>query len=111
MIRPSTCSGIWQPCQPVHSLNVRQTRGTYHVSLSELKPSGTSCERRTQGSSQLTVEQDFQLGGERVANRSPERATWLEGTYRRTTPSQAPVDVDLGVALVVVDIVIIADIK
>ncbi len=31
MIRPSRCSGIWQPCQPVRSLNVPQTRGKYQV--------------------------------------------------------------------------------
>ena len=51
MIRPSSCSGIWQPCQPVRSLNVPQTRGKYHVSSSGWKPSGRSCGRRIQVSS------------------------------------------------------------
>ena len=32
MIRPRSCSGIWQPCQPARSLKVPQTRGTYQVS-------------------------------------------------------------------------------
>ena len=34
MIRPRSCSGIWQPCQPARSLNVPQTRGKYQVSSS-----------------------------------------------------------------------------
>ena len=33
MIRPRSCSGIWQPCQPARSLKVPQTRGKYQVSL------------------------------------------------------------------------------
>ncbi len=51
MIRPRSCSGIWQPCQPARSLKVPQTRGKYQVSLSGAKPSGTSCGRRIQVSS------------------------------------------------------------
>jgi len=51
MIRPSNCSGIWQPCQPDRSLNVPQTRGKYHVSPSAAKPSGRSCGRRIHVSS------------------------------------------------------------
>ena len=34
MMRPRSCSGIWQPCQPARSLNVPQTRGKYQVSSS-----------------------------------------------------------------------------
>ena len=51
MIRPRSCSGIWQPCQPARSLKVPQTRGKYQVSPSGAKPSGTSCGRRIQVSS------------------------------------------------------------
>ena len=51
MIRPSSCSGIWQPCKPARSLNVPATRGKYQVSSSGAKPSGRSCGRRIQVSS------------------------------------------------------------
>ena len=40
MIRPRSCSGIWQPCQPARSLNVPQTRGKYQVSSSGLEALG-----------------------------------------------------------------------
>jgi hypothetical protein len=32
MMRFSTPIGIWQPCQPSRSLNVPQTRDSFHVS-------------------------------------------------------------------------------
>ena len=37
MMRPSSCSGIWQPCNPARSLNVPQTRGKYHDVFVRLK--------------------------------------------------------------------------
>src|SRR6476661_5952341 len=47
MIRSSTAIGIWHPCQPSRSLNVPQTRLTFHVSESAAKnSSGVSCGRR-----------------------------------------------------------------
>ena len=51
MIRPSNCSGIWQPCQPARSLNVPHTRGKNQVSSSGWKLWAISCGRRIQVSS------------------------------------------------------------
>jgi alpha-beta hydrolase superfamily lysophospholipase len=65
----------------------------------------------SQRKSQLVTKQDLELGGKLVADRQPERAAWLEDTHDLTAPGQAPVKVGLGVASVVVDIVIIADVK
>ena len=42
MIRPRSCSGIWQPWKRIRCLNVPQTRGKYQVSESAEKPSGRS---------------------------------------------------------------------
>ena len=179
MIRPRSCSGIWQPCQPARSLNVPQTRGKYQVSLvggeavrdvlraedpgvvrqpalgvgprvevDQLPRRGhadrlvVECEtfgvlheveqvgvttgellravdpKRIvpdhpvpQRQAQLAVEQDLQLGRELVADRQPERAVGLEHTHDLAAPGQRPVQVGLGVAAVVVDIVIIADVE
>ena len=77
MIRPSNCSGIWQPCHPDRSLNVPQTRGKYQVSPSAPKPSGRSCGRRIQVSS-----------GSRpagAARRSPYTSSRAEGTRIEST--------------------------
>src|SRR5262249_22177868 len=51
MMRPRSCSGIWQPWKPARSLKVPATRGKYHVSSWGLKPLTTSCGRRIQVSS------------------------------------------------------------
>ena len=50
-MRPSNCSGIWQPWKPARSLNVPATRGKYHVSSSGVKQSAMSCGRRIHVSS------------------------------------------------------------
>src|SRR5205823_3504449 len=55
--------------------------------------------------------QDLQLGGELVANRQPERAGGLEDPRDLAAPGEAPVEVGPGVAAVVVDIIIIADVE
>ena len=51
MMRPNSCSGIWQPWKPARSLKVPATRGKYQVSSSDVKQSARSCGRRIHVSS------------------------------------------------------------
>jgi hypothetical protein len=64
-----------------------------------------------QGQAHVAVEDHLQLGRELVADRQPERAVRLERPDDLAGPPAGPVEVVVGVAAVIVDVVVVADVE